>query len=180
MGPSGSRGLARSLWQDAPEMPFNFSWIAEGRLAASGLPGGAPYMSGSLEEDLSYFRAQDIGVVVSLTQSPLDPASLQQAGLIGVHLPVPDMTSPAQDTIETFLRVTDEAEDRGHAALVHCRAGMGRTGTLLACYLVREGLPGDAAIEQVRQMRPGSIETAEQEATVRDFAVRCANEKQQA
>ncbi|MBT4100024.1 MAG: protein phosphatase [Gemmatimonadetes bacterium] len=161
-------------------MPFNFSWIVEGRLAASGLPGGAPYMGVSLKDDLSYFRSQDIGVIVSLTESPLDPAFLEQAGLVGVHLPVPDMTSPSQDTIESFLRVVDEAEDRGYAALVHCRAGLGRTGTLLACYLVRDGLSGDAAIEEVRHKRPGSIETAEQEAMIRDFAVRCANEKQQA
>ena len=54
---------------------------------------------------------------------------------------------------------------------VHCAMGRGRTGTMLACYLVaREGYSGDAAIEESRKRRRGSIETRTQEKAVRDFA----------
>jgi atypical dual specificity phosphatase len=51
---------------------------------------------------------------------------------------------------------------------------LGRTGTLLACYLVSLGLSPDAAIQQIRTVRPGSIETAEQEAAVAAFAQQAA------
>ena len=53
---------------------------------------------------------------------------------------------------------------------VHCAMGRGRTGTMLACYLVaKEGYSGDAAIEETRRRRRGSIETRLQEQAVRDF-----------
>jgi len=49
---------------------------------------------------------------------------------------------------------------------VHCGAGLGRTGTVLACYLVSKGATADAALASVRSRRPGSIETPGQEAVV--------------
>ena len=64
------------------------------------------------------------------------------------------------------------APSRGTRVAVHCGAGLGRTGTLLACYLVRRGLTADEAIARVRALRPGSVETDAQEAAVRSFAQR--------
>lgn len=54
---------------------------------------------------------------------------------------------------------------------VHCMHGHGRTGTMLACYLLTKNnnITGDEAIKMIREMRPGSIETASQEKTVRNF-----------
>ena len=53
---------------------------------------------------------------------------------------------------------------------VHCGAGLGRSGTLIAAYLVSQGAAPDDAMAQVRSARPGSIETLEQEAAVHEFA----------
>ena len=54
---------------------------------------------------------------------------------------------------------------------VHCELGRGRTGTMLACYLVaREGYSGDKAISETRARRKGSIETPQQEQAIKDFA----------
>ena len=53
---------------------------------------------------------------------------------------------------------------------MHCAMGRGRTGTMLACYLVaKEGYSGDEAIDEIRRRRRGSIETRRQEAAVREF-----------
>ena len=54
--------------------------------------------------------------------------------------------------------------------VVHCGAGMGRTGTMLACYLVGQGYAAQDALAEVRQRRPGSVETLEQEAVIHEYA----------
>ncbi len=161
-------------------VPFNFGWVVEGRLAASGLPGGGPYPGGSLEADLQYFRSVGIGLIISLTEWGIDKLMVEAADMTLLHLPVADMMTPGVEEIDAFLQAATEVEDQGQATLVHCHAGLGRTGTLAACYLVRDGLTDEAAVERIRQLRPGSIETADQETAVRNFAARCAGRKQQA
>jgi atypical dual specificity phosphatase len=55
---------------------------------------------------------------------------------------------------------------------VHCAAGLGRTGTVLAAYLVARGEEPRAALARVRDLRPGSVETADQERAVEAYARR--------
>jgi len=64
------------------------------------------------------------------------------------------------------------ARAAGKRVAVHCHAGLGRTGTLLACYLVQQGMTPAEAIARVREARPGSVETREQEAAVTAYAER--------
>ena len=53
---------------------------------------------------------------------------------------------------------------------VHCRMGMGRTGSMLACYLAKcKNLTAEEAIQEIRRLRPGSIETEDQEKVVAEF-----------
>jgi atypical dual specificity phosphatase len=58
------------------------------------------------------------------------------------------------------------------AVAVHCTAGLGRTGVILACYFVTTGLNPRDAMARVRRMRPGSIETTEQAKAVSEFGRR--------
>ena len=58
--------------------------------------------------------------------------------------------------------------------MVSCYAGIGRTGTVLACYLVSRGSEPADAIDEVRRLRPGSIQTPEQMAAVHEYAERRA------
>jgi atypical dual specificity phosphatase len=61
------------------------------------------------------------------------------------------------------------AMQRGQVVAVHCLAGLGRTGTILACVAVCGGVTADAAIEAVRRAAPGSIQTEQQAAFVQEF-----------
>ena len=74
------------------------------------------------------------------------------------------------DDIRAALGVIESAHEAGRPVAVHCAAGLGRTGTVMAAWLVTQGLDADAAIARIRELRPGSIETDEQEEAVRDFA----------
>ncbi len=108
------------------------------------------------------------GAVVSLSiRSPFSGGPPD--GIVHLHVPVPDMTSPLPAQVDRAVDFIDEALSEGRAALVHCAAGYGRTGTLLACYLVAGGMSPTEAMAAVRSARPGSIETPEQEQMIREY-----------
>jgi atypical dual specificity phosphatase len=141
-----------------------FGWVIPDVLAGMGRPG-----LWDLEADLAFLRKQGVGAIVSLTESPLDARAITAAGLTVLHLPIQDMAAPSQEQIAQFVRYVEERVSEGRPVAVHCLAGRGRTGTMLACFLVRRGhLAGDAILE-IRSFRPGSIETADQEEAIHTY-----------
>lgn len=142
---------------------LNFTYIIAHRLAGMARPGQID----SLGSDLQFLVDESIGAVVSLTLAPLDADMVSAAGFRYLHVPVEDFSAPAIEQVDAFVRFVDtmlNVEDR--AVAVHCGAGCGRTGTMLACYLVKTGWRAPAAVAEVRDLRPGSIETPGQEALV--------------
>jgi atypical dual specificity phosphatase len=125
---------------------------------------------------LAALSGQGVRLLVNLHGRPHDPARLKRHGLREVHLPVKDFSAPSPEQIERGVGAILEAMAAGEAAAVHCGGGLGRTGTLLACYLLTssEGLGAEGALRRVRALRPGSVETPAQLRAVRAWAGRRA------
>ena len=130
-------------------MTLNFSWIVEGRVGGMARP---------RPTDLDWLRAQGVTAIVSLTET-----RPELTGFEVLRLPIVDMRSPTLEQMRAAVGFIREVVAKGGAVVAHCTAGMGRTGTILAAYLVSEGLPVDEALRRVRELRPGSVETPEQE-----------------
>ena len=143
-------------------MPRDFSWLIENEIAGMGRPL-------DLRKDLEFLQDQGIGGIVSLTETPLQQSLINEFGFEYRHLPVPDFTAPDHIQIEQFITFVRRINRKKRAVVCHCFAGRGRTGTMLACYLVSRGRAAKEAIREVRRIRPGSIETASQEEAVEHY-----------
>ena len=152
-------------------MLTGFNWILRGRLAGSGRPG----LLAELDEDMAFLRDEGFSTIVTLTERPV-------AGLEGhddlalIHFPIPDMGFPVpRDCAEICSQII--ARMNVHPVLLHCRAGLGRTGTLAACCLVAMGEDPLVALHRVRLINPRYVQTRSQEQFIGHFAVhlkRCA------
>jgi atypical dual specificity phosphatase len=142
-------------------------WIEEGSLL------GCPYPR--RDRSLAELSERGVSLLVNLHERQHDPVRLKHHGLTEVHLPLRDFAAPSPEQIERGVAAIVEAQGAGEVVAVHCGGGFGRTGTLLACYLIqRHGLDAAEAIQRVRKARPGSVETREQAEAVEAFAWRQA------
>jgi atypical dual specificity phosphatase len=141
----------------------NFSWLIEGEIAGMAKPASSVY-------DFEFLKCEGFEAIVSLTESSLSEVLIEKFGFSVKHIPVMDFEAPTLEQIEDFVVFAENARSEGKKLVVHCDAGIGRTGTILACYLVSKGYNAADAIEEVRTKRPGSLETIEQEEVVLKFA----------
>src|SRR5438874_9202643 len=147
--------------------PPGFSWIDPPHLAALGRPEGL--------DEFRWLREQGIQLIISLTEFPPHRQWLDDAGLLGLHVPVADFHAPTPEQIDECISAIIRAKEQKMSVAVHCLAGLGRTGTILAAYFVATGMPAADAIARVRSLRPGSIESDAQEDAVAEFAIRHAS-----
>ncbi len=154
--------------------------LLAGRVAAEPLAPGfllvLPRPEGPARSNAEWLAAVGVAALVSLLpieearRLGLDLGALGEAcgaqGIRWEHLPLADFAVPdaafehAWRALGPLLRGLLEG---GRGVAFHCRAGLGRSGTIAARLLVELGLEPEAAIARVREARPGAIETVEQE-----------------
>jgi hypothetical protein len=128
-------------------------WVVPGRLMAGPHPGGfRPSLAGErverlLEAGISYF--------LNLTEAGEALAYEHQLRCRARHrrMDIVDFDVPSHRFMTSVLDEIDRALAAGHNIYLHCYAGLGRTGTVVGCYLVRHGLAGDEALRAIRELR---------------------------
>ena len=135
-------------------LPASSYWVEPRRLAAGAYP-AAP-------ADLAALVAAGIGGFVDLTPATAlggyaaEAARLaQDAGREVLHrrFPITDFGVPPIETMRAILDAIDEWIGQRRAVYVHCHAGIGRTGTAVACWLVRHGRAPDQALAELKHLR---------------------------
>jgi hypothetical protein len=105
-----------------------------------------------------------IGSFVDLTQAgeawlpPYEPLLAEEAGLRGrevsyLRAPIPDFGIPTADLLRVTLDYIDAELEAGRRVYLHCWGGIGRTGTVAGCHLVRHGLAGSEALALIARLR---------------------------
>jgi protein-tyrosine phosphatase len=132
----------------------------------------------SLAKELSSIRAVGASTLVSLTESKElrwagagdFGAAVARAGLHWHHLPIRDFGIPDDGFEEAWSQVGPSLHQRLVAAeriVIHCYAGLGRTGLVVARILIEQGETPERALALVRAARPGAVQTARQESYLR-------------
>jgi len=141
------------------ERPTNFGWVIEGKLAGCGLP--------VTHDEFEWLVENGIKSVVTVREVPLPSEWFDGSDIDYLHLEVEDFGAPSIEDLDKAVGFIDEEIKKDRPVMVHCAAGKGRTGAVLAAYLVKnQNLTAEQAIEKVRSMRPGSIQSVAQETAI--------------
>jgi atypical dual specificity phosphatase len=151
----------------SPETRSLLWWLIPGVLAGMPMPfihsdrrmacGGALT---AFDDELPVVHSDGVRAVVSLLNIPSDALVYEAAGFEFLCLPVPDGGAPTMEQAEEFVRFVTEQRAAARPVAVHCEAGLGRTGTMLATYLISQGDSAAAAIQRVRAVERVAIETS--------------------
>ena len=147
--------------------PLGFVWLEPGRLAGTPLPGAV----NDMDNDLAALKRVGISHLITLTERDLPQDALKRHGLANLHLPTRDHEAPSLGQIQMLLKRMETLMAQGEVLAVHCLAGRGRTGTVLAAWWIREGLTAQEALRRVRLLDAHYVQSAEQEAFLQRYDV---------
>ena len=140
--------------------PDNFSGIIEKKLAGSAIP--------TSTEEVDWVKQEGVKSIVTIREEPLEDEWVKDINYLHVHSN--DMGVPEFDDLIKSVDFIHQRITNDEPVMVHCLAGLGRTGTILACYLIKyEEMSADDAIQKVRNERYGSIQSFSQEEIIFQF-----------
>ena len=158
-------------------------WVIPGVLAGMPMPFIHPErrMAGggkltAFEDELPVLHSTGVRAVVSLLNIPSDAPVYESAGFSFLCLPVRDGGAPSFSQADEFVHFVTTQRAAKRPVAVHCEAGLGRTGTLLATYLIAQGESTKVAIAEVRTAERNAVETGHQIQFLEQYAKRiCTN-----
>ena len=144
---------------------FGFAASAyQGQLAGMAIPG----LFQSLEQDMDMLLENNVGAIATLTMEEWVNSTDTKDKFSYAHFPIPNLDAPTLDQTIKFCEWVDRHLTSGINVVCHCFMGVGRTGTMIACYRVHHGEVSETAIWHVRNIR-SAIETKEQEDAVSEY-----------
>lgn len=147
--------------------PRGFLWLKKGKLAGTPRPG----IVQELEYDLKALCRVGITTLITLTETKPDVEALADHGIANIWTPFRDMAAPSITQAVGLCKKIEQICEAGGVVAVHCRAGLGRTGTILATYLIWEGKNALEALEKVRQIEPRWVQSEAQVKFLERFAL---------
>ena len=140
--------------------PDNFSWVIDRKLAGSAIP--------TSKEEVDWLKEEGVKSIVTIREEPLEEEWLEDVNYLHIHSN--DMGVPEFNDLEYAVDFIHRRITNNEPVLVHCLAGLGRTGTILACYFVKyHNMTTDEATKKIREERSGSIQSYPQEEIIFRF-----------
>ena len=140
--------------------PDNFSWLIEGKLAGSAIP--------TSKKEVEWMQEEGVKTIVTIREEPLDENWVDEMKYLHIHSN--DMGVPEFDDLVYSVDFIHRRITNNEPVMVHCLAGLGRTGTILACYMIKyQKMSTQDAIDFVRERRHGSIQSYSQEEIIFRF-----------
>lgn len=146
--------------------PRGFLWLKRGALAGTPLPG----VFHDIEYDMKMLNRVGVTTLISLTTKPVDSNVLEAFKVKGIWRAIKDMGAPSIEQAIEICQQIDQAIGNNEVVAVHCRAGLGRTGTVLAAYLIWQGAAALEALDTVRDVEPRWVQSEEQVKFLEQFA----------
>lgn len=158
----GTGGLfLRKLRAKVADEPTGFAWVEEGKLAGSGYPAS--------KSQVEWLARSGVKSILSLTEQPLPDSWVTPFGITLGHVAMTDHEPPRVDALGRGVDFIQGELFKGRTVLVHCLAGEGRTGCVLAAYLIRtKKLGAEEALTTLRKTKTEFVEPA-QEKSVYEF-----------